>query len=129
MKTTRQTVAIDSIIPNPRNNRMHPPEQLEMLKASIRRFGQPRPVLVRKTNRMLIAGHGIHQAMRETGATQIDVIWWDVEQNVADEFLLADNRLTELSHFDGTAPAPCSRTSPRTPTRRSVSRARTLMPC
>jgi ParB-like chromosome segregation protein Spo0J len=100
MKTTRATVKIGSIIPNPRNNRIHPPEQLAMLKASIRRFGQPRPVLVRKQNRMIVAGHGIHQAMRELGRTEIDIIAWEVDQKTADEFLLADNRLAERSHFD-----------------------------
>jgi ParB-like chromosome segregation protein Spo0J len=97
--TSRATVKINSIIPNPRNNRVHPPDQIEMLKASIERFGQPRPVFVRKENRMLIAGHGIHQAMRDLGHGEIDVIFWDVDQKTADEYLLADNRLGELSHF------------------------------
>jgi ParB-like chromosome segregation protein Spo0J len=90
----------ESLIPNPRNNRVHPPEQLDMLKASIRRFGQPRPVFARKANRMLIAGHGIHQAIRELGLPEIEVIYWDVDQAEADEYLVADNRLAELSHFD-----------------------------
>ena len=98
--TIRSTVKTGSIIPNPRNNRVHPPDQLAMLKASIRRFGQPRPVLVRKQNRMLIAGHGIHQGMHELGLPEIEVIFWDVDQKTADEFLLADNRLAEQSHFD-----------------------------
>jgi ParB-like chromosome segregation protein Spo0J len=79
---------------------MHPPEQITMLKSSIERFGQSRPVFARKENRMLIAGHGIHQAMRELGRTEIDVIFWDVDQATADEYLLADNRLGQLSHFD-----------------------------
>jgi ParB-like chromosome segregation protein Spo0J len=100
MKTTRSTVKTGSIIPNPRNNRVHPPDQLDMLKASIHRFGQPRPVLARKANRMLIAGHGIHQVMGELGVPEIEVILWDVDQKTADEFMLADNRLAERSHFD-----------------------------
>ena len=100
MKTSRATLKIETIIPNPRNNRVHPPDQLEMLKASIGRFGQPRPVLVRKQNRMLIAGHGIHRAMRDLGHPEIEVILWDTDQRTADEFLLADNRLAERSHFD-----------------------------
>jgi ParB-like chromosome segregation protein Spo0J len=99
-KTTRSTVKTDSIIPNPRNNRIHPPDQLEMLKASIRRFGQPRPVLVRKHNKMLIAGHGIHRAMTELKQPEIEVVLWDIDQKTADEYLAADNRLAEHSHFD-----------------------------
>ena len=100
MRTTRSTVKIETVIPNPRNNRVHPPDQLDMLKASIRRFGQPRPVLVRKQNRMLVAGHGIHRAMVELGEPEIEVVFWDVDQKTADEFLVADNRLAEHSHFD-----------------------------
>jgi ParB-like chromosome segregation protein Spo0J len=100
MMTTRSSAKIDSLIPNPRNNRVHPPEQIEMLKASIERFGQPQAVLARKHNRMLIAGHAIHQAMLELGLPEIEVAFWDIDQPSADEFLLADNRLAELSHFD-----------------------------
>jgi hypothetical protein len=99
-KTTRATVKIETVLPNPRNNNIHPPEQIDFLKASIARFGQPRPVLVRKANRMLAAGHGIHQAMLEMGQAEIEVILWDVDQQTADEFMLADNRLGQLSHFD-----------------------------
>jgi ParB-like chromosome segregation protein Spo0J len=99
-KTTRATVKLASLLPNPRNNRVHEAEQIAMLKASIRRFGQPRPVLARRQNRMLITGHGIYQAMAELGLIEIDVIFWDVDQQTADEFLLADNRLAELSSAD-----------------------------
>lgn len=49
---------------------------------------------------MLIAGHAIHQAMLELGLPEIEVAFWDIDQPSADEFLLADNRLAELSHFD-----------------------------
>jgi hypothetical protein len=38
--------------------------------------------------------------MRELGLPEIEVIFWDVDQKTADEFLLADNRLAEHSHFD-----------------------------
>jgi hypothetical protein len=41
-KTTRATVKVDSIIANPRNNRVHPPEDLGTLDTLIRRFGQSR---------------------------------------------------------------------------------------
>jgi hypothetical protein len=38
--------------------------------------------------------------MHELGLPEIEVIFWDVDQKTADEFLLADNRLAEHSHFD-----------------------------
>jgi ParB-like chromosome segregation protein Spo0J len=97
--TKRATLAPDKVIPNPRNDRKHSRSQLDMLKASIGHFGQPRPILVRAANRMIIAGHGIHQVMTELGR-DIDVLLWDIDQATADQYLVADNRLGELSDSD-----------------------------
>lgn len=71
-----------------------------MLAASIKRWGQPQPVLVRTENKMLISGHGVALAMQKAGETQIDVLLWDVDQSTADAFMLAANRLGELSYVD-----------------------------
>lgn len=97
---TYERADIETIIGNPRNNNLHPDDQIEMLKASIELFGQPRPVLARKANRMLIAGHGIFEAMRKLHLPQIEVAFWDIDQATADNFLVADNRLAEHSHLD-----------------------------
>ncbi|HEY3795142.1 MAG TPA: ParB N-terminal domain-containing protein [Bradyrhizobium sp.] len=91
---------IEDVIANPRNDRIHPREQIALLAESVKRFGQPRPILVRADNRMIIAGHGVHQAMDEAGEKQIDVLLWEVDQKTADAYLLADNRFAELSHSD-----------------------------
>lgn len=97
----RETKApIDSLIPNPKNDKVHPPAQIERIRASYRAFGQTRPILARKENRMLIAGHGVHAALKEEGATTIDVIMWDVDQHTADGMLEADNRTAELALVD-----------------------------
>jgi ParB-like chromosome segregation protein Spo0J len=94
----RTKLPITEVIPNPRNDRVHSRQQLDMLKLSIEKFGQPRPVLCRKANQMLIAGHGIHTAMVELGHAEIDCLLWDVDQPTADQYLVADNRFGELSH-------------------------------
>jgi hypothetical protein len=44
--------------------------------------------------------HGVHQAMMLAGEDHIVVDLWDVDQRTADAFLVADNRLGELSHPD-----------------------------
>lgn len=95
-----KTVAISELLPNPKNDRVHPEEQLTKLVASIDRFGQPRPVLARKANSMLIAGHAVHMAMLRAGRPEIEVLLWDVDQATADAFLEADNRFGELSESD-----------------------------
>lgn len=91
---------LDSMVPNPRNPRVHPEDQLERLTASIRRFGQTRPILARRENRMIIAGHGVAEACRRAGLLEARVALWDVDQATADAFMLGDNRLGELGRDD-----------------------------
>jgi ParB-like chromosome segregation protein Spo0J len=91
---------IDQVIANPRNPRKHPGEQMRRLRASLRDNGQPRPVLVRKANLMLIAGHAIWQAARSVGFTKIAAMTWDISQHQADRYMLGDNVLGSLSTPD-----------------------------
>lgn len=66
-------VPIGELRPNPRNPRKHPESQIERLMAALRRDGQTRPLLARKANKMLIAGHGVHTAARRLGWQEIRV--------------------------------------------------------
>jgi hypothetical protein len=94
------TLAIADLHRNPRNVRKHPEAQIRKLQQSIRRFGQTRPILVRRANLMVIAGHGVMEAMRRMGLTHIKAILWDVPQDVADQYMVADNRLAQLGRDD-----------------------------
>ncbi len=94
------TVAVSSLVPNPRNPRSHPEVQIGRLAASIRRFGQTRPVLVRRENRMIVAGHGVALACARACLADIRVVLWDVDQATADAFMLGDNRLGQLGEDD-----------------------------
>lgn len=94
---TEEDAPIDSLVENPRNPNIHPEDQLDRLMASLRTRGQNRPVLARKANRMLIGGHGVRMAAKRLGWTHIRVALWDVDQATADQAMLADNRLAQLS--------------------------------
>lgn len=94
------TADISSLVPNPRNPRRHSDDQLERLGAALKRDGQTKPLLARKANRMLIGGHGVMEAAKRIGWTQIKVLLWDVDQGTADRVMLADNRLSDLSDTD-----------------------------
>lgn len=98
MEQVRLPVA--ELVDNPRNPRQHTTQQIDMLAASLRKFGQTKPVLARKANRMLIAGHGLKEAAKLAGLQDLDVILWDVDEVTADTYMLADNRLGDLSHDD-----------------------------
>lgn len=95
-----ETAAVDTLIDNPRNPRLHPDEQIAQLMVSLKARGQYKPVLARRENRMLIAGHGVHKAIVRLGWPTIKVLLWDVDQATADAAMLGDNRLGENSTSD-----------------------------
>jgi ParB-like chromosome segregation protein Spo0J len=100
MKPELVTVPIGSLLPHPRNPRRHSEDQVNRLMESLRLDGQTKPVLARRLNSMLIAGHGVTLAAERLGWTEIQAILLDVDQATADRMLLADNRLAELSTDD-----------------------------
>ena len=77
---------VGELVPNPRNPRNHPEDQITGLVASIRKFGQPEPILVRAENHMIVAGHGVWTACRRAGLRQVEVDLWDVDQAMADHY-------------------------------------------
>lgn len=94
------TLAVTDLVGNPRNARVHPPDQLEKLVAALRRFGQHKPILARRENRMVIAGHGLLRAATLAGLSHVRVLLWDVDQRTADAAMVSDNRLGDLSTDD-----------------------------
>jgi len=91
---------IGRLTANPRNARIHGPEQIEQIRASLREFGWTMPVLVRE-NGMLIAGHGRLEAAKLEGITEVPTIvarGWSEAQCQA--YAIADNKLTDSSHWD-----------------------------
>ena len=91
---------IGRLTANPRNARIHSPEQIEQIRASLREFGWTMPVLVRE-NGMLIAGHGRLEAAKLEGITEVPTIvarGWSEAQCQA--YAIADNKLTDSSHWD-----------------------------
>jgi DNA modification methylase len=90
---------IERLTVNPRNARVHSPEQVEQIRASLREFGWTMPVLVRESG-MLIAGHGRLDAARLEGIVDVPTIvarGWTEAQCQA--YAIADNRLTEASEW------------------------------
>ena len=86
---------VERLTTNPRNARIHGPEQIEKIRASLREFGWTMPVLVRE-NGMLIAGHGRLEAAKLEGITEVPTIvarGWTEAQCQA--YAICDNKLTE----------------------------------
>ena len=90
----------DKLRPDPRNPKIHTPEQIEMIKASIKQVGWGRPILANKKMKMIIAGHGAWQAATELKMPKVPVIWTDMDPGKALLLMIADNRLAELAETD-----------------------------
>jgi len=104
-KITNALIPIDAITPHPRNYRSHPDTQLTYLQASHERFGQYRSVVLWSRPRgkyVTVAGHGIIEAMRQRGVTEIraDVLPQNTPQTEIDAILIADNNIAQHASDD-----------------------------
>lgn len=97
MKTER--VAIDSVSLNPADTRRYPERSTEVMKASLRQYGQPKPVLIDRNN-IVRAGAGTYAAAKALGWTEIIVIRSDLHGSEATAYSIADERTAELAEWN-----------------------------
>ena len=98
-KSQYVTLPIDAVRVDPRNERYHPPEQIELIKTSIRMYGQRRRVLIDRTN-MVVAHHGVLEALRELGETSVKCKYSELTGAKRDAYRVADNQLAALSRLN-----------------------------
>lgn len=94
-----EIVPIDTVFLDPANVRRHPERNLQMIAASLKRFGQQRPILV-DSDGLIIAGNGTWQAAKSIGWDSIKVEWSNLKGVEAVAYAIADNRTTDTSSFD-----------------------------
>jgi hypothetical protein len=58
------------------------------------------PVIARRDTGEIVAGNHRYYALLRLGATQVPVIWTDMDDTAASRFLIADNRLARLGRDD-----------------------------
>lgn len=97
MKTKK--INIEELKPYLNNTKLHPNNQIEQLKKSIKDYGYIAPVIVDK-NYNIIAGHGRYQALKELDYQEIEVIIVDnLSENKIKEYRLLDNKLNSNSDY------------------------------
>jgi ParB-like chromosome segregation protein Spo0J len=94
-----QSVPIGSIAADPANLRRHPTRNLEAIAASLRRFGQRKPIVV-DADGIVRAGNGTLEAARALGWEKIDVVRTTLKGADAVAYAIADNRTAELAEWD-----------------------------
>jgi ParB-like chromosome segregation protein Spo0J len=94
-----ELVPINQLKLDPQNVRKHSGQNLAAIQASLKQFGQQRPILAMR-DRTVIAGNGTLAAARALGWTEIEVKWTDLTGAEARAYAIADNRSAELAEWD-----------------------------
>lgn len=96
----RLVVPIESLVLLPGNPRIG---DVEAVAASLRRFGQRKPVVVHRGTSEVIAGNTTLKAAISLGWPGIAAVFADDDQVTAHAFALADNRTSDLGTYDDSA--------------------------
>lgn len=93
------SLPISDIKLDPSNVRKHDKKNIEALVASLKRFGQQKPIVLDK-NYIVRAGNGTLTAAKELGWENIDAVVSDLEPSELTAYAIADNRTAELAEWD-----------------------------
>jgi len=92
-------IPIADLVPwdeNPRHN----DDAVDEVAGSIQRFGFAAPIIARRADSMVIAGHTRLKAAHKLGINKVPVRWMDLDPAEARLLALADNRLNERAAWD-----------------------------
>jgi DNA modification methylase len=103
-KTAGLTVVrkqLSDLKPHPQNPRVHPDGQLSKLESSLEAYSYTKgSIVVQKGTDTILAGHGVYEALKKQGYTEVDVIEADLPEGMAEAFMVADNKLGDDSLWD-----------------------------
>ncbi len=85
---------------DPKNTRIHDSHNLEVIKKSLKKFGQYRPFVVQKEGMIIRVGNGMYAAMQQLGWTEGSAIVKDLTDEEATTLSILDNKASDLSIFD-----------------------------
>ena len=102
-------VSVEDLTTDPRNARAHSRASIDGIKASLERWKQRKPIVVRRDPdtgdlSAVAAGNGTLTAARELGWTHIAAVVVEEGAPEAQGFALSDNRTAELSTWGELAP-------------------------
>lgn len=94
-------VDINEIIPHPKNNNKHPPEQIERLEKIIKYNGFRNPLIISNRSGFLIAGHARLEVAKKLGFEKLPIIFQDFENEAEEyQYLTADNEIAKWAELD-----------------------------
>ena len=84
---------------DPSNVRTHNEKNITAIKASLRKFGQQKPIVIDDKG-TVIAGNGTLESAKSLGWTEIDCVVTELDSLNKTAFAIADNRTAELADWD-----------------------------
>lgn len=98
-KTAAEYVDIKQLKPWDKNPRKNDHAVIEV-KQSIQRFGFSAPIIARKSDNVIIAGHTRWKAAKEIGLKEVPVRFMDLDVVDSQLLAIADNKLNERADWD-----------------------------
>lgn len=92
-----ETAEINKYEPHPDNARRG---NHEVIKKSLERFGQYKPIVVNEATGRIVAGNNVWAVMRNQGYSQFVASIIDVDEDTELEILTIDNRASDLASYD-----------------------------
>ena len=90
---------VDELSSDPVNARKHNQRNIDAIMASLRRFGQQKPIVVDLSG-VVRAGNGMLDAARQLGWDTIECVVTSLKGSDAISYAIADNRTAELAEWD-----------------------------
>jgi len=90
---------VDELSSDPVNARKHNQRNIDAIMASLRRFGQQKPIVVDLSG-VVRAGNGMLEAARQLGWDTIECVVTSLKGSDAISYAIADNRTAELAEWD-----------------------------
>ena len=97
MKTV--TMKVSDLSQDPANARKHDDRNINSIIASLRRFGQQKPIVIDASN-VVRAGNGTLEAAKRLGWDSIECVKTSLKGSDAIAYAIADNRTAELAEWD-----------------------------
>ncbi|MBZ0172442.1 MAG: ParB N-terminal domain-containing protein, partial [Phycisphaerales bacterium] len=93
-------VLTTDLVLDPKPHRIHPPDEIDHLKASLSRYGQDQPLVVQREGMIVRIGNGRLKAARALGWTHVAAIVLDREEAEMVARGILDNRVADLARND-----------------------------
>lgn len=99
MESAAEWIDIDNLTPWDQNPRINE-HAIDEVAKSIKRFGFASPIIARKEDNTIIAGHTRWQAAKSLGLDKVPVRFMDLDPADAKLLAIADNKLGEYADWD-----------------------------